>query len=344
MTHIGKGGWPTSAFLFLLGIAVLAASILAAMTIGEIPITPSLALSVIGRHLFSLASPATPIQSGIIWDYRLTRALVAACCGSSLAISGAVLQALLRNALAEPYTLGISAGASTGAVAVALIGVGGGLLSLSGGAFLGGFLALLAVGALALRSGGGPERVILAGVAGSQLFNAATSYIVTTAANAEQARGIMFWLLGSLSGVRWPDVALAAPATLLATLVCLSHAKALDAFTFGVDSAETLGIPVTRVRIILFATTALVTAVMVSSIGAIGFVGLVVPHAARMLVGHTHGRLLPACLIGGAVFTIWADIASRTLVAGQTLPIGVVTALIGAPCFAFILQREQRPR
>jgi len=142
--------------------------------------------------------------------------------------------------------------------------------------------------------------------------------------------------------VRWPDVALAAPVTLAAAAVCLAHAKALDAFTFGADAAETLGIPITRVRIVLFTTTALVTAVMVSSVGAIGFVGLVVPHAARMLVGHTHGRLLPACMIGGGIFTIWADIASRTLVAGQTLPIGVVTALIGAPCFAVILQRGRR--
>lgn len=338
------GGRLTPAALTITGIAILAVSILAAVSIGEIPISPRLGLMVIAHAIFGTSSTATPIQAGIVWDYRLTRALLAACCGSGLAVSGAVLQALLRNSLAEPYTLGISAGASTGAVAVILTGFGGGLLSLSGGAFIGAMLALCAVAALALKAGGGPERIILAGVAGSQLFNAVTSYIVTTSANAEQARGVMFWLLGNLSGARWPDVELAAPATGLALLLCLGHAKALDAFTFGADAAATLGIQVTRVRALLFATTALVTAVMVSSVGSIGFVGLVVPHAARMLAGPMHGRLLPAALLGGAIFTVWADILSRILVPQQTLPIGVVTALIGAPCFALILQRGARAR
>jgi iron complex transport system permease protein len=339
-----SAGWPARAAFAVLGLAVLAASILAAVSIGEIRITPGLAVAVIAHHLFDTPYTATPIQAGIVWDYRLTRALLAACCGSGLAVSGAVLQALLRNSLAEPYTLGISAGASTGAVAVILTGLGGGLLSLSSGAFIGAIVALLAVAALAFKAGGGPERIILAGVAGSQLFNAVTSYIVTTAANAEQARGVMFWLLGNLSGARWSDVALTAPVTCIALILCLGHAKALDAFTFGADAAATLGISVIRVRVVLFATTALVTAAMVSSVGSIGFVGLVVPHAARLLVGPMHGRLLPATLLAGAIFTVWADILSRVLVPEQTLPIGVVTALIGAPCFALILQRGERAR
>ena len=198
---------------------------------------------------------------------------MAACCGASLALSGAILQALLRNPLAEPFILGISAGASTGAVAVVIVGFGGGVLTLSSGAFVGAAAAVVLVGILAAGAGGGGDRIILAGVAGSQLFNALTSYIVTTSANAEQARGVMFWLLGSFGGVRWPDVYLAAPVSLAGLVICAWHARALDAFTFGTDSAAALGIPVTRVRLVLFGLTAAMTATTVSMVGSIGFVG-----------------------------------------------------------------------
>jgi iron complex transport system permease protein len=329
------------AALVVLGLLALVVSVMGSAAIGEVPIPLRLVVAVLVQHLFGTVSGATLIQSGIVWDYRLPRSLMAACCGGGLAVSGVVLQAMLRNGLAEPYTLGVSAGASTGAVAIILTGLGGGLVSLSGGAFLGALLALAVVALLALRGGMGPERIILAGVAATQLFYAVTAYIVTTAANAEQARGVMFWLLGNLSGVRWSDVALVAPAIIAAAGIFLARTTTLDAFTFGADAAASLGISVVRARLVLFATTALVTAVMVSSVGTIGFVGLVVPHAARLLVGPIHVRLLPASLFLGALFTVWADIASRILVSGQTLPIGVVTALIGAPCFGLLLQRQR---
>jgi iron complex transport system permease protein len=199
-------------------------------------------------------------------------------------------------------------------------------------------VALLASGA-----GGASDRVILSGVATSQLFNAATATIVTTLASAEQARGVMFWLLGNFGGVRWPDLWIATPVALAGFGVCMLHAKALDAFAFGADSAAALGVAVTRVRVVLFVTTALMTAVMVSIVGTVGFVGLIIPHAARFLVGAGHARLLPACLVGGALFMIGADILSRVLVPQQILPIGVVTALFGAPAFALILYRARRP-
>ena len=222
------------------------------------------------------------------------------------------------------------------------LGVGGGALTLSGGAFLGAVLAVGLVALLATGAGGGTDRVILAGVAGSQLFNAITAYIVTTSASAEQARGVMFWLLGSLGGVRWPDVYLAAPVALAGFAVAVFHARALDAFAFGPDAAAALGVPVGRVRAVLFGLTALLAASMVSIVGSIGFVGLVVPHAARFLVGPGHARLLPASLMMGAIFMVLADVASRILVPQQVLPIGVVTALVGAPAFAVILFRSRR--
>lgn len=336
------GGWRLRVALAASSVVVLALAIGVAVSSGEMKIPLSTAFAVISDRVFGTGFAPNRVQAGIIWDYRLSRALVAACCGASLALSGAILQALLRNPLAEPYVLGISAGASTGAVAVLIVGVGGGVLTLSGGAFLGAVLAVVLVALLATGAGGGTDRVILAGVAGSQLFNAITSYIVTTSASAEQARGVMFWLLGSLGGVRWPDVYLAAPVALAGFAVALFHARALDAFAFGPDAAAALGVPVGRVRAVLFGLTALLAASMVSIVGSIGFVGLVVPHAARFLVGPGHARLLPASLMMGAIFMVLADIASRILVPQQVLPIGVVTALVGAPAFAVILFRSRR--
>jgi iron complex transport system permease protein len=316
-------------------LAVLGASIALAVSVGDMRIPPGVTVRAIANRLFGTGYAVSRIQEGVIWEYRLSRALLAACLGGGLAVAGAVLQALLRNPLAEPYVLGISAGASTGAVAV--------VLTLPAGAFLGALVALGCVALLASASGGGAERVILAGVVASQLFNALTAYVVTTAANAEQARGVMFWLLGNLSGVRWADLALAAPVVLAAALACLLQARRLDAFAFGADAASALGVPVGRVRAVLFTVTAAMTAVLVSIVGTVGFVGLVVPHAARFLVGPRHARLLPASLMLGAILTVLADILSRVLVPQQTLPIGVVTALFGAPAFAVILCRARRP-
>lgn len=344
MTHLASARQSRWALLVLGSgsLILLAFAISLAVSIGEIRIPLATTAETIANRAFGAGFELSRIHEGIVWDYRLSRALVAASAGAALALCGTVLQAMLRNPLAEPYVLGISAGASTGAVAVMILGFGYGVLTLSTGAFLGAIVAFLLVGILATGAGGTSERVILCGVAGSQLFNALTSYIVTTSANAEQARGVMFWLLGSLSGVRWPDVYLIAPATALGFVVCMTHVRALDAFIFGTDAAAALGIGVRRVQVILLGTTALMTAAVVSIVGSIGFVGLVIPHAARFMVGPGHGRLLPASALIGAIFMVLADIVSRIIIPQQILPIGVVTALFGAPAFAVILYRARR--
>lgn len=323
----------------LLAILILLLALIAGMAIGETAIEPGVVLRVLANKLWAAGHVLDPIDEGIVWNYRLPRALVSAACGAGLATSGVILQALLRNPLADPYLLGISAGASTGAVSVALLGLGAGTISLSTGAFAGAVVAFALVILLARISGpsGGTGQIILAGIAGSQLFNALTAFLITKSASSEQARGIMFWLLGNLSGVRWPSVWMAVPIALAGLAVCLWHRRALDAFTFGADSAASLGIPVRRVQFLLISCTALVTAVMVSIVGSIGFVGLVIPHAARLLLGTRHARLLPASALGGAVFLIAADVLSRTLIKGQVIPVGVITALVGAPVFALIL-------
>lgn len=329
-----------------LAVAAAAVAILCALAFGaafgETAVPLSTVAKTAANQLFGASYPVDPIDAGIVWDYRLARAVVAACCGVALALSGVILQALLRNALADPYLLGISAGASTGAVAVAILGLGAGLVTLSAGAFIGALAAFGTVALLARAAGGGTGAIILAGIAGSQLFNALTSFVITRSANAESARAIMFWLLGNLSGVRWPDVPLTLPVVIAGALVCLWQVRALDAFTFGADSAASLGVPVRRTQVLLIGTATLMTAVLVSIVGSIGFVGLVIPHATRFLVGPRHGRLVPVSAVLGAVFLVACDIASRTIIPGQVVPIGVVTALIGAPAFAFILVRARR--
>lgn len=327
----------------ILGVSlvVLVFAVAAATAIGDYRIGLGTVFLSVTNELGLTQADIAPIEQSVVWNLRLSRALVAALAGAGLALCGAILQALLRNALAEPFVLGVSAGASTGAVCVIVLGIGAGSLSLSLGAFAGAFGAFALVALLSNGATSGPNHTILAGVAASQLFNALTSYIVTTSGNAQQARDVMFWLLGSFGGVRWPDFQLLLLVVLVCLAVCIWMGRALDAFTFGDEDAAALGVPVGRIRLILFGVTALLTATIVSMVGAIGFVGLVVPHAARYVVGPLHLRLLPACAVIGAVFMVVADIVSRVIADQQTVPIGVVTALVGVPFFAIILYRAR---
>lgn len=275
------------------GLAALAVSTALAITIGPADIGVADVWSVVAAHAGGAPSGLTPIRDGIVWELRLPRTLLAAVCGAGLALCGAVMQSLLRNPLADPFVLGVSSGASTGAVAVVVLGVGGGVLSVSGGAFAGAVCSFAAMLLLSHTLGGTTDRVVLSGVAAMQLFSALTSFIVVTSADAETTRGVLFWLLGSLSGAGWTDVWLCLAALGLALAVCLGHARTLDAFAFGQEAAATLGVNVGRARLVLLCVTALLTAALVSAAGAIGFVGLVLPHAARALVGPGHGRGCP---------------------------------------------------
>ncbi|MDR7342900.1 iron complex transport system permease protein [Pantoea alhagi] len=325
----------------VLSLVLLVLVIALGVSVGELSIPLESVLSALGNKTGLTHVPLNRIYESVIWDFRLSRALVAACCGAGLAICGAVLQSLLKNALAEPYVLGVSAGASTGAVSVVVLGIGSGAVTLSAGAFVGAFAAFAFVAFLTNGARGGNERTILAGVAASQLFNAITAYTISTSASAQQARDVMFWLLGSFSGVRWPEFQLISVVVLVGLAICLYYAWALDAFTFGDDAALSLGIPVAWVRLSLFTTTALITATIVSMAGSIGFVGLVVPHVMRFFFGPLHRTLLVASALAGAILMVLADIASRLLIAPQSLPVGVVTALVGVPFFAVIIYRSR---
>jgi iron complex transport system permease protein len=327
--------WPAGVVLLLVSVAV-------ATTIGPSDLGPADAYAAVLERLGGPRSQLTTLQQSIIWDLRLPRALLAAACGAGLALCGVILQSLLRNPLADPFILGVASGASTGAVSIVVLGIGAGAIGLAAGAFVGAVVAFGLVLVLAVAAGTGMDRMILAGIAATQLFSALTSFIVFTSADAEQTRGVLFWLLGSLSSASWSDVALCGAVVAFGVVVCWSFASTLDAFLFGEDAAASLGVSVARARMVLLVVTALVTAVIVSTSGAIGFVGLVLPHAARALVGTRHRVLVPTATILGAIFLVWVDAAARLVIAPQELPVGVATAIVGVPAFVVILLRRRR--
>ncbi|MEU1054796.1 iron chelate uptake ABC transporter family permease subunit [Streptomyces sp. NPDC005876] len=324
------------------GTAVLAVSVAVAVTIGPADISAADVWASVAAHLGLGRGTLPPLRDGIVWDLRMPRTLLAAVCGAGLALCGAVMQSLLRNPLADPFVLGVSSGASTGAVAVVVLGVGGGAVSLSAGAFVGALVAFALVLLLSHSLGAGVDLVVLSGVAAMQLFSALTSFTVLTSADAETTRGVMFWLLGSLTGADWTAVVLCAAVLAVVLAVCLLNSATLDAFTFGEEAAAALGVRVARTRLVLLCATALLTAALVSCAGAIGFVGLVLPHATRALAGTAHARLLPVTVLAGAVFLVWVDTLARTVLDPREIPVGVVTSLIGVPAFVAVLYRGRR--
>nr|WP_229868834.1 iron chelate uptake ABC transporter family permease subunit [Streptomyces chryseus] len=332
----------TVALFFLAGTGLLV-SVVAASLLGSADIRPLDVVSTILRHVglggIAPTPPLPGLLDALVWESRFPRVLLAAAVGMALAVSGAVLQAVTRNPLADPYLLGVSSGASTGAVAVLLLGIGGSI-SLSTGAFAGG---LVSFGLLLLLLGGGrvasPSRVVLTGVLVSQFFAAVTSVILMVSGDANSTRGFTYWLLGTLGGARWEGVTVTVVIILIGVIAIQFFAPALDAFTFGWDSAAALGINVTAARIWLMVLTSVITAAAVAASGAIGFIGLLIPHAVRVLIGPTHRTLLPLSAITGAIFLIWVDAFARTAFSPHELPAGVITALLGAPAFALILKR-----
>jgi iron complex transport system permease protein len=250
------------------------------------------------------------------------------------------MQTLVRNRLADPYLLGLSSGASVGAVVVLVVGVG--WVALPAAAFGGALLAL--VGTLGLANHRGvltPGRTVLAGLAVSYLCTAITSFVIFWSASNDSYREILSWLLGSLGGASWLDVAIVSAAVGVIGTVMLGYSRQLDGFAFGDTLAATLGISVNRTRWILLALVAVLTGAAVAVSGAIGFVGLMVPHAVRFVVGSSHRRIMPLAALAGASFMVWADTIARTLFDPRELPVGVVTALLGAPAFAVLLHRRR---
>lgn len=325
------------------GLVALLASLVLATTIGPSSLGTSDTVAVVLHKLHLGGHHVTPIDVAIVWQIRMPRVVLSALVGAGLAVVGTVMQATTRNPLADPYLLGLSSGASLGAVGVLVLSIGAGTIGVAGAAFIGALLAFGAVIALAISHGRlDPATTVLAGVAVASLCEAITSLIIVVAANSEKTRAVTYWLLGSLGGSTWSNVAVAAPVVATGLLACLACARSLNALAFGDTDATTLGVDTARLRWVLLTASALVTGTLVSLSGAIGFVGLLLPHAARFVVGRDHRRLLPAAALAGAVFLVWTDTAARTLFAPQDIPVGVITALFGAPAFAILVRRRRR--
>lgn len=277
----------------------------------------------------------------IVWQIRTPRVLLAVIVGAGLAVVGVVMQALVRNALADPFVLGVSSGASVGAVAVTVFGglTALGVYAVSGGAFLGAVLASVAVYAASYgRNGVTPLRLVLTGVALGFGFQAVMSLLIYFAPGGEATSMILYWTLGSFGAATWGALPVVAVAVVLGLVVVRRASRALDVLALGDETSASLGIDSSRLRTRLFVITALMTGAMVAVSGAIGFVGLIMPHVVRMSVGAGHARVLTLAPLLGAVFMVWVDVVCRTLVAPRELPLGVITALVGVPVFIALMR------
>ncbi|MFE5942618.1 FecCD family ABC transporter permease [Streptomyces sp. NPDC056480] len=324
-------------------VLALAAAALASLALGSVRIPPGQVLDALtGR-----AADPSPFRT-IVLDVRLPRVLLGAVVGAGLAVVGAVLQALVRNRLADPFLLGISSGASAGAVLVLVAGGGVGLvggvtttLALPAGAFAGALLALVLVYGLARRGGTlTSTRLVLAGVAVSYILSALATLLLVVAGRPEQFQEAMYWSLGGLGSARWDTLVLPAAVLAFGVAALLTLARPLDLLLVGEEGATVLGLDTARFRAAVFVLASLVTAVMVAASGAVGFVGLMAPHAARLAVGAPHRRLLPVAALGGALALVLADLGARTVAAPQDIPVGVLTALTGGPFFLWLMRRR----
>jgi len=323
--------------------AALAALVIVATGLGFITVSPGEVVTALLDALRGAADSIDPLKTSVIFEVRLPRILTAAAVGFGLAVAGTVFQGLLLNPLADPFTLGVSSGAAFGAALSLLLGLTFfGQTTLLLMAFAGATATLFAVIAMSGRDGElSPTNLILAGVIVSAILSAGLSCIKYLA--DEKVSVIVFWLMGSFVARTWTDVILTAGTSLLGFAICLFFARDLNIMSLGSRSARSLGVDTSKVRLTLLITASLISAVCVSVSGVIGFVGLIIPHLMRMIIGPDNRWLLPASGLSGAILLLAADTLTRTGLPHE-VPIGVLTALIGGPIFCWIFTRSRRRR
>ena len=314
-----------------------------AVSVGAVPVSTGTVWGILSNKVFPglIEQTWSSGREAIVWEIRLPRALLAIMVGSGLAIVGASLQAVTRNMLADPHLLGISSGGAFGAILALLhTGMFIGLLTVPLLAFAGALLStIIVLGVIKLANATSADRLVLAGVAVSFIIMAAANILIFLG-DPRASHTVVFWMLGGLGLAQWNQLAYPLTILLLCGIWLMSRAKLLNAMTVGDETAATLGISVARFRLTVFIVGALITGVMVAFSGIIGFVGLMVPHIARMLVGGDYTRVLLASALIGAIFLLWADIIARTLMAPEDMPIGIVTGLIGGIFFIWLLSRR----
>jgi iron complex transport system permease protein len=332
------------ALILLLTGLLVGGVVLSAIT-GQLPITPT---EVAGSLLRAMGidtawAPTDPIVESTLWVVRFPRIVMALFVGAALAVAGAVMQAIFGNPLAEPGVVGVSSGAALGAATAIVLGasvLGGAGIALF--AFAGGLVATLLVYVVS-RAGGRTEVVtlLLTGIAVNAIAQAGIAFVLFVADTASREQ-IVFWQLGSIAGSLWSQVAIVASVTVVGVLLSFSFARRYDLLSLGERNARHLGVNVERLRVISIVLVAMLTGVAVAFTGIIAFVGLVVPHIIRMIIGPAHRGLILASAVGGGALLVLADLMTRTLVAGAELPIGMLTSLVGGPFFFWLLDRQRR--
>jgi iron complex transport system permease protein len=332
--------------LYLLATAILLIVVMIlGVTIGSVEIPLSSVLRALGRSIRgSISATADPVFT-IVWLLRMPRAVMAALVGASLGVAGAQMQGLFQNPLASPDIIGVSAGGSlAGVIALATGLATRSMFYLPLLSFSGSLAALIAVYGIATRRARtGVATLLLAGVAINALIGAITSFLITvTWVRYEVAQQMIFWLMGGLANRTWTHVWLGLPGFVIGIVLALAFARDLDILAAGEEVASSLGMEVERAKRTLLVNSALLTGTAVALSGAIGFVGLVVPHAVRLAIGPAHKNLLPASAMTGAAFLVFADLLARTLDRPEEIQVGIITAFFGAPFFLYLLMRRSR--
>jgi len=339
-----------SSTIIIILLIVLGISVVVSVSIGQIPIPYDQSFWILVEHITGLhtnhvTEDADGMFLDVIWQIRFPRVLLAMVTGAGLALCGTIMQASVQNPLADPFILGISSGASLGATFSIMLGFGvGGILgelSVATWAFIGALCAAVLV--LGLASIGGKTssvKLILAGTVINALCSAFSNFIIYFAKNTEGIRSISFWTMGSLASAEWGTLPFVTAVVLVAGLFFLFQFRVLNTMLMGEETAVTLGINLNYYRRLYMIISSIITGMLVSTCGIIGFVGLIVPHIVRSVVGSNHKRLVPVALLFGSLFMIWADVFARTIILNGELPLGIVTSLLGAPVFMYMLIKK----
>lgn len=344
--NVKVNSFPIYLLCFLLLLIILFVSLLVSVTIGQADISISDVYKVIGYKLFHIDAFQefdSGAVSDIVWLIRLPRTLLAIAVGAGLSVCGLVMQAVVKNPLADPFILGISSGASLGATLAIMLGIGTFLGGNATGimAFIGALIIAFAVMFLANLGGHATSiKLLLAGTALSSICSAFSSFVIYISNNKEATKEITFWLMGSLAGANWNKISVIIPLVILAVLFFTTQYRTLNLMLLGDETAITLGTNLHHSRHLFLIISAIIVGFAVYSSGMIGFVGLIIPHVVRMLFGSDHKKLIPLSAVTGAIFLIWADVLCRSLLDKSELPIGVLISMIGAPCFIVLMIKK----
>ena len=338
----------TSVFLVTLAalLGLLVFSVLASVTFGNADLSIREVYSVIVYELFHVerfAKFGEGAVHDVVWLIRLPRILLALAVGMGLSVCGVVMQAVVKNPLADPYVLGISSGASLGATLAILLGVGaffgGNFVGIM--AFLGALAASFAVIFLANLGGrANAGKLVLTGMAISSVCSAFSSFTIYLADSSDATAQVTYWTMGSLANTKWSEIQVILPVVIVGTLIFWSQFRNLNLMLLGDETSITLGTDLHRARMFYMALSSIMVGFAVYAAGMIGFVGLIIPHVIRMFFGTDHKKMIPLCALAGAIFLIWADVACRSILKNSEIPVGILVSMIGAPCFIYLMIRR----